>query len=96
MIGPVQEKLTSVRVNAMRNIESSPLVADALLSTEFVHLEGSVISNHPKKDTAKTMSNRQKKMLNHALVAMALSELGPKMAVMASPNARYMTTIEIP
>lgn len=88
MIGPVHENETSVSVNAMRKMLSIPLVDDALLSTLFVHDEGRVSSNQPKNDRANTTSNRQKNMLNTALVASALSELAPKMAVMASPRAR--------
>jgi hypothetical protein len=86
MMGPVHEKETSVRVNAMRNMLSSPLVRSVLLSTLFVHFEGSVSSKAPKKEAAKTTSRRQKKMLKTALVARALSALAPKMSVMASPR----------
>ena len=88
MIGPVQENETSVSVNAMRNMLSSPLVDEALLSTLFVHEEGSVSSNHPKKDRANTTSSRQKKMLNTALVDRALSALAPIIPVMARPRTR--------
>ena len=62
MIGPVQEKLTNASVKAINKIEISPPVAEALLSTELAQLLGKAISNQPKNDKAKTMSNRQKKM----------------------------------
>ena len=88
MMGPVHEKLTSARVNAIRKMESRPLVVLALLSTLLVHLLGSVSSNQPKKLSANTTSSAQKKRLNTAFVLSALSALGPKMAVMASPSAR--------
>ena len=63
MIGPVQENDTSERVNAMRKIDNSPLVLEALLSTLLAHDDGNAISNHPKKDSANTTSRRQKNML---------------------------------
>ena len=88
IIGPVQENDTSVSVNAMRNILSSPLVEEALLSTLFVHEEGSVSSNHPKKERANTTNRRKKKMLNTAFVDNALSALAPKIAVIARPRTR--------
>ena len=67
MIGPVHEKDTRVRVNAMRKMLSMPLVFSDLASILLLHDEGSVISNAPKNDAAKTTSKRQKKMLNMAL-----------------------------
>ena len=96
MMGPVHEKLTNVRVNAMRNIPISPPVFSALLSTAVLHDAGSCSSNAPKKDIANTTSIRKKKMLNTALVDNALSALAPKMAVTIRPSARYITTIDIP
>ena len=96
IIGPVQEKDTNVSVNAIKNILSNPLVAEALLSTELLHEDGRVISNHPKNDKAKTINKRQKNILKTALVANAFSELAPKIAVIASPRARYITIIDTP
>ena len=58
-MGPVQEKDTSDKVNAIRKMLSKPLVASALLSTAVLHLEGNVISNAPKKEAANTTSIRQ-------------------------------------
>ena len=86
IIGPVQEKDTKASVKAMRKMLSKPVVDSALLSTALLHEEGKVISNAPKKLAANTNSNRQKKMLNIALVESALSALAPKMAVMTKPN----------
>ena len=88
MIGAVQEKLTSTRVNAMRKIESSPVVLLALESTLLAQLSGNLISNQPKKLTAKTTNKRNRKMLKTALVESALSVLGPKIAVTPMPSAR--------
>ena len=88
MIGPVQEKLTRVRVNAIRKMESRPLVLPALESTLFAQLSGNLISNHPKKLSAKTTSRRKKKILNTAFVANALSDDAPKRAVISNPSVR--------
>ena len=88
MMGPVQEKLTSANVNAIRKIESRPLVELAFESTLLVHLLGKVSSNHPKKLSANTTSNAQKKRLNTALVLKAFNALAPKMPVMARPSVR--------
>ena len=87
MIGPVHEKDTSDKVKAIRKILSNPVVFSALLSTALLHLEGSVISNAPKKEAAKTTSIRQKNMLNIAFVERAFNALAPKIPVMISPNA---------
>ena len=85
--GAVQEKLTSDRVNAIRKMESRPVVAEALLATALPHEEGSRSSNQPKKLKAKTSSSRKKKMLKGAFVASSFSFCGPKAAVIsvASP-----------
>ena len=88
MIGPVHEKDTNARVKAIKKILNIPLVEEALLSTALPHLSGRRISNHPKNDKAKTMSNRQKKILNTALVESAFNELAPKAPVIAKPSVR--------
>ena len=85
-MGPVQEKDTSDKVNAIKKILSKPLVASALLSTTVLHLEGNVISNAPKKEAANTTSIKQKRILNTAFVESAFSALAPKISVMASPS----------
>ena len=88
MMGAVQEKLTSTSVNAMRKMESSPLVFDAFVSTAFAQRSGSLISNQPKNDRANTTSNRNRKMLNTAFVDRAFSVSLPKSAVTSNPSAR--------
>ena len=88
IIGPVHEKETSARVNAIRNILNSPLVDEALLSTLLVHEDGKVISNHPKNERAKTTRSKKKRILKTAFVASALRLLAPKMAVIARPRER--------
>ena len=88
MIGAVQEKLTSTRVNAIRKMEIKPVVLEALLSTAFPQLSGNLISNHPKKENANTAKSRKRMMLNTALVLKAFRVLGPAMAVTARPRTR--------
>ena len=86
IIGPVQEKETKESVNAIRKMLIKPPVDSALLSTALLHLEGKVISKAPKKEAAKTINIRQKRMLNTALVDKAFNALAPKIAVMANPK----------
>ncbi len=88
MMGPVHEKLTRVRVNAMKNMLSRPVVRSAELSILLAHEAGSFMSNAPKNDIANTTSSRKKMMLQVALVESALSELAPNMAVMSRPSSR--------
>ena len=96
MMGAVHEKLTSTRVNAMRKIDSRPVVLLALVSTLLAQLSGSLISNQPKKLKANTTSSTKRKILNTAFVDSALSVLGPKRAVTPIPSVRKITTIEAP
>ena len=96
IIGPVHENETRESVNAIRKILNSPVVCSALLSTALLHFEGNVISKAPKNEAAKTRSIRQNNILNMALVDNALSALAPKISVIASPNVKYITTIEAP
>ena len=79
MIGPVQEKDTNTKVNAMKKMESRPVVLSALESILLVHLAGRTSSKAPKKETAKRTSMRKKMMLKTALVARLFKALAPKM-----------------
>ena len=88
MIGAVQENDTSTRVKAMRKMEIRPLVSEAFVSTLLAHESGSLISNQPKNDRAKTTSNRKRKMLKTAFVDIAFSVSLPKSAVTSSPKPR--------
>ena len=88
MMGAVHENETSTKVNAIRKMESSPLVVEALVSTAFAQLSGNLISNQPKNDRAKTTSSTNRKMLNTALVDMAFSVSLPNSAVTSSPKPR--------
>ena len=86
MIGPVQENDTSVRVKAMKKMESRPVVFSAVASILFDHDSGSLMSKAPKKLMANTTSRRKKMMLQTAEVESALSELAPKIPVMSRPR----------
>src|SRR5574344_1419525 len=96
MIGPVHEKETNASVKAMKKRLIRPEVLSTLLSILLVHDAGSTSSNAPRKDMAKTSSNAKKIRLNTALVAILLSALAPKMAVIIRPNATYIKMIEAP
>ena len=87
MIGPVHEKLTSERVNAMRKMLRMPLVCSDLASILLVQDAGSVISKAPKKEAANTTSKRQKRMLKMALVERALRALAPNNIDTIRPRA---------
>ena len=88
MMGAVHENDTSTSVKAMRKMERRPLVVEAFVSTALAQLPGSLISNQPKNDRAKTTSKRNRKMLNTAFVDMAFSVSLPKTAVTSSPSPR--------
>ena len=86
MMGPVHEKLTRLRVNAMRKMLSKPVVVLDLRSTAVVQLLGSVISKPPRKLAPKTRSIRKKKMLKRAFVLSAFRALAPKRSVTSRPS----------
>ena len=96
MMGPVHENDTRVRVKAMKNMLSMPVVRSAVASILLAHFDGRRMSNAPKNDIANTTRSRKNMMLHTALVDKALSELGPKAAVTRSPRRRYMMMIEAP
>ena len=87
MIGPVHEKLTSDRVNAIRNMESRPVVLVAFESTALLQRLGSVISKPPRKEAANNSNKRKKKMLKTAFVLIAFRALAPNSMVTSSPKA---------
>ena len=87
MMGPVQEKLTKAKVNAMRKILSKPVVLEALESMALFHLEGRVISNPPKNEAPKATSMAKKRRLKMALVERSFKAEAPKMEVTMTPRA---------
>ena len=88
MIGPVQEKDTNTKVNDMKKILKIPVVESALLSSLFVHEAGNTISNAPKKEIAKTTSNRKNIILKIAFVDKSFNALAPKIPVISNPIIR--------
>ena len=87
MMGPVQEKLTKAKVNAIRKMLNNPVVLEALESMALFHLEGRVISNPPKNDVPKATSIAKKSRLKMAFVERSLSADAPKMEVTMTPSA---------
>ena len=59
--GPIQEKETIIKVNAIKKTPINPPLLEAL-STLFANLLGIVISKAPKKDIANTVNIRKKKI----------------------------------
>ena len=86
MIGPVQEKLTTTNVSAMKKMLSRPVVELAFSSIFVLHDDGSVISKPPRKEAAKTTSRAKRKRLKMALVLRAFKDDGPQMSVTNSPS----------
>ena len=86
MIGPVQEKDTITKVNAINRMLKKPVVLPDLLLRAVDHELGRVISNAPKNDAAKSTRMRKKMMLTTALVLRALSADAPKIRVTSNPN----------
>ena len=84
-IGPVHEKDTIAKANAMNKIPIMPPLS-ACLSIEFAHELGNIISKAPKNDVAKTNKSTKKATLNHGLVDNAFKASAPKAALIANPK----------
>ena len=84
-IGPVHEKDTIARANAINKIPTIPPLS-AWLSTLFAHELGNIISNAPKNEEAKTTNNTKKIILNHTLVDNAFNAPAPKIQVTKKPK----------
>jgi len=87
IMGPVHEKETRVRVNAIKKIPTRPLLS-AILSDLFAHELGRVISKYPKNEMAKTINNIAKLMLNQALVESRFNASAPNTPVINNPSTR--------
>ena len=85
IIGPVQEKLTKLKVKAMKKIPTIPPLLEAS-SALFTQLEGNVISKAPKKLAAKTTNRAKNARLNHGLVAILFKLSAPNMRLTARPR----------
>ena len=86
MIGPVQEKDTITRVNAINRMLKKPVVLPDLLLRAVDHELGKVISKAPKNDAAKSTKIRKNMILTTALVLNALRAEAPKIRVTNKPN----------
>ncbi len=84
-MGPVQENDTKANVKAIKKIPKSPPLS-APASALFTQEDGNVISNAPKKETAKITSKAKKKTLNQGLVERAFSASAPKIIVTKEPK----------
>ena len=65
--GPVQEKDTRAKVNAIKNIPNTPPTSEAE-STLFNNLLGRRISKYPKNDIANTVNTKKKIRFNQTFV----------------------------
>ena len=90
IIGPVHENDTRASVKAMKNMLIRPEAFSALLSTELLHFEGSVISKPPKNDMANITRSRKNARLNHAFVESSFNFPAPNNPVIMRPRARYI------
>ena len=88
IIGPVQEKETSTKVNDMKKILIIPVVESALLSNLLVHDAGNTSSKAPKKETANKTNNRKKIILKMAFVDKSFKALAPNKPVISKPITR--------
>jgi hypothetical protein len=88
IIGPVQEKDTITRVNAIKEILTSPVVCSALSFNAVDHDAGNVISKKPKNEIAKKTSNPKNTKLNTAFVDSLLSALAPNINVISIPKSK--------
>ena len=84
-IGPVQEKDTIAKANAIKKIPIKPL-RSAWASTLVLHELGKVISKAPKNEMANTTNIKKNMRLNQKLLAKAFKASAPKIAVIAEPN----------
>ena len=84
-IGPVHEKDTMAKANAIKKIPTKPL-RSAWASILVLHELGRVISKAPKNEIEKTTKIKKNIMLNKKLLENAFSTSAPKIAVTTVPN----------
>ena len=84
-IGPVHEKETIAKANAIKNIPTTPDLLD-FLSTTFAHEFGNTISKPPKNEMAKNTNIIKKQILNMTLVDSAFNASAPKIPVISNPK----------
>src|SRR3569833_2241182 len=83
--GPVHENDTTTNVAAMNNMPTKPPFSE-FASSLFANELGRVISNAPRNDMPKTISNKKKQKLNMPLVARPFKAAGPNMIVIRRPK----------
>ncbi len=94
-IGPVQEKETNTKVNAIKKEPSTPPLSTFESDLLIIH-EGITISKAPKKEAAKTMKIKKNKMLGIQCVLNQLPIEGPKTIANKEPMRVYIKIILIP
>ena len=93
--GPVQEKETIAKANAIKKIPITPPLS--ALESIFVPQElGKTNSNAPKNEAAKISKTKKKIILNQTFVDKAFKASGPKMALTAKPITTYIIIIDTP
>src|SRR5574344_407251 len=88
IMGPVQEKDTSTKVNAIKKMLSMPVVLSACWSILLVQDAGKTMSKAPKKEMAKKTNRAKNSKLKKALVDKLFKALAPNNIVMPMPRAR--------
>ena len=84
-MGPVQENETIAKASAIKNIPIIPPLS-ACASTFVPHELGKTISKAPKNETAKTINNKKKIILNHTFVESAFKASAPNTTLTNTPN----------
>ena len=85
IIGPVHEKETKLKVNAIKKIPISPPLS-AFPSALFTQELGIRISNAPKKEIAKKMNIPKKIKFIQTFVDKSFNPVGPNKAVITNPK----------
>ena len=86
MIGPVHEKDTIAKVNAMKKIPIIPPVLLANLSVAVAQLDGNRISKAPKKEIANITNRTKKSRFKKALLAILFITSAPNNLVTTTPS----------
>src|SRR4051794_7132526 len=93
MTGPVQEKETITNVSAIKKIPAT-LCIPALVSACVDQLDGSVISNAPKKEIPKMKNSAKNTRLAIQLVAKLFNAAGPKISDTRKPTNVKITMMD--
>ncbi len=85
-IGAVQENDTKTKVKAIKNDPKKPPLSTCLSALLTIQL-GNTISNIPKKDAAKTINIKKKKIFGIQCVLNQLENSGPRVTDTTDPIA---------